>query len=192
MIGTGGQAACQLEAMLAALPLETVYVLSRRQEHARRFCEQRKSSACRLEPSADRSVLLHCGVICTATSSHQPVFADEEISPGTHINAVGSFRPDMAEIPLATIQRAFVCVDQAETCLAEAGEFRQGIDTGQLPADYRAPELGELLSGAAVGRSSPDEVTVFKSVGNAAQDLVCAAEILEAAQANDVGQRLTF
>ena len=194
LIGAGGQAAFQLEAMCEVLPLEEVYVFSRSRRKSEEFCEQMKQVAapCRLIPTQDRSVLKDCGVICTATSSHEPVFTDCELGAGVHINGIGSYRPEMAEIPVETIQRSIVCVDQRAACLREAGDILQGIKNGDLPKDYHAPELGEVLIGRVAGRTSREQTTIFKSVGNAAQDIICAAEILKVAEEHGVGELFSF
>lgn len=186
LFGAGGQALQQLEAMRSVLPLKTVYVFSRKDDNARRFCEA-SAGSCELVPNPDRGVLKECGVICAATTSHTPVFADEEIGIGVHINGIGSFAPTSAEIPAATTCRAAVFVDQCEACLSEAGDLKQPIDQGLLPADFRPPELGEVILGTASGRTSADAITVFKSVGNAAQDVVCAAEVLRQAEGQGIG-----
>lgn len=189
LFGAGGQAACQLEAMLCTLPLETVYVFTRDSMHAEAFCRNQEPAAggCRLIANPDRSVLKTCGVICTATTSSTPVFSDDEICAGTHINGIGSFMPTMAEIPAETICRSTVVVDQREACLDEAGDLRQPIERGLMPPDFRPAELGEIVLRRATGRTSPQAVTVFKSVGNAAQDLECAAEVLGLAEESKIG-----
>lgn len=189
LFGAGGQASCQLEAMLCELPLEVVYVFTRQLEHAEAFCREQASTgrSCRLVANPDRGVLRSCGVICTATTSSTPVFSDEEIAPGTHINGMGSFMPGMAEIPAETVCRATVFVDQREACLTEAGDLRQPIERGLLPTDFHPAELGELVRGTSPGRPSPSAVTIFKSVGNAAQDVACAAEVLRQAESTGIG-----
>ena len=224
LFGAGGQARCQLEALLCTAPLEVVYVFSRSHESAEALCrefancgpispksgerydaineeadEKTPTSAksghswrtltgwCQLIPNPDRSVLRTCGIISTATTSCTPVFADDEIGSGTHINGVGSFTPAMAEVPAETVCRATVFVDQRAACLGEAGDLRQPMDRGMLAADFRPAELGEVVLGTAAGRPSRDALTFFKSVGNAAQDVICAAEILKRAEADGIG-----
>jgi ornithine cyclodeaminase/alanine dehydrogenase-like protein (mu-crystallin family) len=190
LIGTGGQAACQLLVMLDVLPLETVYVFSRKPANAESFCrEQRESAgACRLVPTSSRQVLRECGLITTATSSKVPVFTDDEIAAGVHINGIGSFRPDMSEVPSETVCRATVFVDHREAALREAGDVVNPMTQGRLPADYAPAELGEVLLGERRGRTSLEQTTFFKSVGNAAQDIVCAREILVIAEREGLGQ----
>ena len=190
LIGTGGQATCQLQAMLEVLALETIYVFSRNPANAESFChEQIKSAgACRLVPASSRKFLSDCGLITTATGSRSPVFTDDEIRTGVHINGIGSFGPDMAEVPTETVCRATVVVDHREAALCEAGDIVGPMTRGRLPADYAPAELGEVLLSKRPGRTSPEETTFFKSVGNAAQDIVCAREILAIAERDSLGQ----
>jgi ornithine cyclodeaminase len=194
LFGAGGQARFQLEALRTVLPLDVIYVFARHAESADRFCRERSDavSPCRLIPNPPRDVLRTCGVICTATTSASPVFADSEIGPGTHINGIGSFTPAMAEIPPETVCRAAVFVDQRAACLAEAGDLRQPLERGALPPDFHVAEIGEVLVGRAAGRRSAEAVTFFKSVGNAAQDLFCAMEVLERAEALGIGRMVSL
>lgn len=190
LIGTGGQAVCQLQAMLAVLALETIYVFSRNPANAESFCRNQIESAgaCRLVPAPSRKVLSECGLITTATDSKAPVFTDDQIHTGVHINGIGSFRPDMSEVPSETVCRATIFVDHREAALREAGDIVGPMTRGKLPTDYAPAELGEVLLKKRPGRSSPKETTFFKSVGNAAQDIVCAREILAMAERQSLGQ----
>jgi ornithine cyclodeaminase len=190
LFGTGGQAVFQLQAMLEVLPLKTVFVFSRQPANAKQFCETNEglSPECRFIPAPSVLRLNECGVITTATTSKNPVFADENLSAGVHINGIGSFTPSMAEIPAATMGRATVFVDQRHAALTEAGDIVQAIASGVLPQSFSPAEIGEVLSGRRPGRTDPYETTCFKSVGNAAQDIVCAAEILKIAQSTGLGQ----
>jgi ornithine cyclodeaminase len=131
--------------------------------------------------------LRSCGIISTATTSSVPVFSDDEIADGTHINGVGSFTPAMAEVPAKTVCRATVVVDQRAACLSEAGDLCQPMEKGMLGEQFHPAEIGEVISGAAVGRPSAHALTFFKSVGNAAQDIVCAAEVLRRAEEGGIG-----
>lgn len=190
LFGTGGQAACQLQALLAVLALDTVYVFSRSTENAEAFCRDQSETAgeCRLVPGPSSKVLSDCGVITAVTGSRTPVFADNDISVGTHINGVGSFRPDMSEVPVETVCRAAVFVDQRDAALHEAGDLVTPLKRGLLPADFAPAEMGEVLLQQRPGRTSEEQITFFKSVGNAAQDIVCAAEILALAEQQCLGQ----
>lgn len=190
LFGTGGQAGCQLQAMLEVLPLETIHVFSRDPMNAEAFCSEQSEVAgeCRLIPDSSRDVLHGCGLITTATSSKVPVFTNLAIGAGVHINGIGSFRPEMAEVPLETVCRATVFVDQREAALQEAGDLVGPISQGSLPPDFAPAELGEVLLGKRSGRTSLEETTFFKSVGNAAQDIACAREILAIAEREEMGQ----
>jgi ornithine cyclodeaminase len=125
--------------------------------------------------------------VVTATDSAQPVLADDDLDPGTHVNAIGSFTSAMRELPVALLARARVVVDQVGAALAEAGEVMQAVDEGRLaPTDL--VELGAVVSGAAPGRERASQITVFKSVGSAVQDLAVAARALTLAEASGVGR----
>jgi ornithine cyclodeaminase/alanine dehydrogenase-like protein (mu-crystallin family) len=194
LIGTGGQAACQLQAMQKVLPLETIYVFSRKFENATAFCKKQSESTqpCRLVPGSSKNDLRKCGLITTVTNSSSPVFADDEICSGAHINGVGSFRPDMAEVPSETVCRATVFVDHRQAALLEAGDIVNPMKQGKLPSDFSPAELGEVLLGTRPGRTDSQQTTFFKSVGNAAQDIVCAAEIFAIAEDENFGQIIEF
>jgi ornithine cyclodeaminase/alanine dehydrogenase-like protein (mu-crystallin family) len=126
-------------------------------------------------------------IICTATTSGSPVFEDADIRPGAHINAIGAYRRDMCEIPPATLARALIIVDFRSSALEEAGDIIQAIKAGQLSSSQTHGELGEIASGKKPGRTSDDQITVFKSVGNASQDLVAAQRILVNAERIGLG-----
>lgn len=194
LFGTGGQAGHQLEALLSVRPLERVFVFSRRFKNATRFCQQmtetlRLAGRCELIPTEDPSKLAECEVITTATTSATPVFEDQHLGDVVHINAIGSLGPTRSEIPEATIERATVVVDQRAGCLREAGELLPLMTDGRLPADFAPPELGELVTRDDFRAEKP--ITVFKSAGNAAQDLACAAEVMKLAD-SEIVQTVRF
>ena len=180
LFGTGGQARHQLEAMLCVREFQTVYVFSRQPENAARFCEDNHDLAiqCQLIANPDRSVLTQCEVITTATTSPTPLFSHQEISPSCHINAIGSLGKDRTEISHQTLLDSHIFVDQREACLAEAGEICLMREAGLIPDGFNVEEIGELLVAGHSPTDDKTERTVFKSVGNAAQDLVCVAELL--------------
>jgi alanine dehydrogenase len=112
---------------------------------------------------------------------------DADPAPGTHVNAIGSYRPDAREIPGATVARARLVVDSRETYLREAGELVMALEEGLLAADTIPAELGEVVAGSEPGRRDDDQLTLFKSVGNAVQDLAAAGVVLEAARRLGLG-----
>jgi ornithine cyclodeaminase len=113
-------------------------------------------------------------VVCACTTASSALFDGARLRPGAHINAVGAYRPDARELDDATIARAKVFVEVKEAALREAGDLRIPIEGGVL-AGSDVTELGDVAGGRAPGRTEVDDVTVFKSVGVAFEDLVVAA-----------------
>ena len=192
LFGTGGQSYHQLEAMLEVRDFETIYVFSRNEENAKRFCAEHQSAFpnCKLIANPSRDVLKQCEVITLATTSPVAVIYDEEISDNVHINAIGSLGPNRTEVGTDTMLRAKVYVDQKSACLAEAGEICLLAEAGLIDDSFEVTEIGEVLS-----RPSEvllDGVSVFKSVGNAIQDLVCTAEVLRVAELDELGQKVSL
>ncbi len=134
--------------------------------------------------------LQEADIVCTATTSSDPVFSAENVKPGVHLNGVGSFRPDMAEVPADVVQAAKVVVDHRASSLAEAGDLIQPIEAGLITKDHIWAELGEIAAGERAGRESPDEITLFKSVGNAIQDVAVARYLASRAEELDVGTKV--
>jgi ornithine cyclodeaminase len=116
-------------------------------------------------------------IVVTATNSSTPVFAAEDIEPGTHITAVGAYMAAMQEVPDTTVARAAVYVDAIDAAWHEAGDLAGPLARGVIGRDHVVGELGALAAGEILGRTSAEQVTFFKSVGLAAQDLVCAAAV---------------
>ena len=179
LFGTGAQAETQIEGVIAVRPIREVIVFGRDNEKAVSFCEkmsERFSVAIRVATSA--SDLKRADIICTATTSTTPVFQHTELKKGVHINAVGSFKPTMQEIPTEVILNSILIVDQRQAAVEEAGEIAIPIQQGLMTQKHIHAELGEILSGSRQGRTSSDQTTVFKSVGNAIQDLAIAYRML--------------
>jgi alanine dehydrogenase len=126
-------------------------------------------------------------IIVTATTSATPVFAGAEVGPGVHVNAVGAFRPTERELDGDLVARARIVVDTREGCLAEAGDLLIPIAAGQL-ASQDVAELGEVGLGRQPGRTSAEQITVYKSVGHAALDVAMAGEAIRQAEALGLGQ----
>ena len=180
LFGTGGQAGSQVEGIMAVRTIRKIYVFGRNKEKAATFAARMHSKHlvdCVM--SADPRDLHKCDIICTATTSNEPVFEDTLVKSGAHINGIGSYKKTMREIPVETLNRALVFVDQREAVLAEAGDLAIPISEGALSTAVISGEIGDLVLGKIEGRHSDDEVTVFKSVGNAVQDLAAAAVILK-------------
>ena len=114
-------------------------------------------------------------IVCAATTSRTPAFADADLAAGVHINAIGSYQPTVQEVPTATVLRARVVVDHRESALAETGDLLIPIGLGLYSPERIHAELGEIVTGGRPGRQSVDEITLFKSVGLAVQDVAAAA-----------------
>jgi ornithine cyclodeaminase/alanine dehydrogenase-like protein (mu-crystallin family) len=127
-----------------------------------------------------RTCAAQSDVLCTCTSNSAPLFDGRDLRPGTHLNLVGAFRPQTREVDSHTIQNSRVVVDTYGNALSEVGELLIPLQEGLITRDHIVADLHELVSGAKQGRRSPEEITVFKSVGCALEDLV-AAELLLAA-----------
>jgi ornithine cyclodeaminase/alanine dehydrogenase-like protein (mu-crystallin family) len=131
-------------------------------------------------------------IVCTATSSAEPVFAAGMIKPGTHINAIGSYKPDKSEIPIETVVNSKLIVDSRNAALQEAGEIIQAIQSGKITDSHIYAELGELVAGRIPARQNNEEITLFKSVGNAVQDLETAHLIIKRAREKKIGQEVVI
>jgi ornithine cyclodeaminase len=187
MFGAGAQAPYQVQAVCAVRPIERVLIVNRSRARAEQLIATLGELGIRAECTiADgaRAALAEADVVCCATSAATPLFDDADVRPGTHINGVGAFTPALAEVPPATIARAYVAVDQLAAAWAEAGDLIQARDAGALdPA--RIVELGAIVAGHAPGRSDAAQITFFKSVGNAVQDM--AVGQLALAEARRIG-----
>jgi alanine dehydrogenase len=192
IFGAGVQGRTQLEAVSAVRPIEEAWIYDiasdRRETYAREMGERIPVNV-RVAASPAEAVA-RADVICTATTSHRPVFDDSDVRPGTHINAVGAYTPEMQEIPPETVLRAKVVIDHHEAALEEAGDLLIPMGQGLISEAHIFAELGEVVAGIKPGRESPGEITLFKSVGVAVQDVAVASAVLEAADRIDLGTRL--
>lgn len=191
-IGAGAQGITQIAAVCAVRPIERVIAVDVNEPALERLRQQLRSDwpeiESRLETTTDAGAAVReADVICTATTSRTPVFRDEDVRPGTHISAVGAYTPEMQELPAETVARATVVVDAVDAALAEAGDLIIPLNDGLVTREHFARELGMVASGTAPGRTSDDEVTLFKSVGNAVQDVVVAKRAVERAWEMGVG-----
>ena len=189
LFGAGPQAREQLLALVAVRAIAEVRVVTRSLEHAemlfRWAAERPELSRVRLEAGNADTAVTGAGIVVTATSSPVPVFAGTLLEPGVHITAVGAFTPDTRELDEATMRGATVFVDHRPAALAEAGELQ-----GLRPEDVR--EIGDVIARRVPGRSAADERTVFKSVGNAIQDLVVATAVYDRSRELGLGEEISF
>src|SRR5262252_7127005 len=167
LIGSGVQARTHLEAMMAVRTLRRVRVACKTEERARAFAEREgKRHGISIEPCASvRDAVSGADLVCTVTSSREPVVLGEWLSPGVHVNSVGSSVASARELDSAAIARSRFFVDHRESALAEAGDFLLARKEGAVADSHILGDLGELVTGQVQGRTSADAVTVFKSVG---------------------------
>jgi ornithine cyclodeaminase len=196
IIGAGVQARTQLEAVCSVRSIEFAWIYDPNSDRVHEFVTEMagKGPIPRdLRPAANSAqAVADADVICTATTSHGSVFPDEALKPGVHINGVGSYTPEMQEIPEETIRRALVVVDSLPAALAEAGDLIVPLTKGVITRHHLETELGEIASGLKPARASPEQVTVFKSVGVAVQDAAAAKLALQNARAFGLGQEIQW
>ena len=196
IFGAGAQGRTQLEAACNARNIETAYVFDANVEKAQAFAEELKGKSSITQDirvaSSAREAVENADIICTATTSTLPVFDDKDLKAGTHISAVGSYTPDMQEVPAETLQRAKIFVDSRSASLEEAGDLIQPMRAGLFDESHICGELGEVILGQIPGRQSNDEVTYFKSVGIAVQDAMAAQVALTNALKMDIGKEVDF
>ena len=181
ILGAGVQALTHLEAMRSVRTLRRIRVWSRSVERRERFAgkaRQKFNLAVELADSAE-SCVRGADLICTVTSSRDPVLRGAWISEGAHVNAVGAALPAARELDTEAVARSRLYVDRRDSALAEAGELLIPMSEGVLNADHIRGELGGVLMGADPGRESPRDLTVFKSLGLAIEDLAAARHIYE-------------
>ena len=196
IFGAGAQGRTQLEAACTARKIETAFIYDPNPDKAQAFAAEMNGQGAiprdiRI-PGSAREAVEHADIICAATTSLRPVFHDSAVKEGTHISAVGSYRPDMQEVPAETVQRAKVFVDSRSASLEEAGDLIQPMQAGLFDESHICGELGDVVLGRIPGRQSPDEITYFKSVGIAVQDAMAAQVALNNARKMNLGTEVDF
>jgi ornithine cyclodeaminase len=188
VIGAGVQGRSHVEAMRTVFPDAEIRLHSRSRARAEALADE---TGCTLAASAEEA-LAGAGVVCTCTSSREPVVRLEWLAAGAHVNAVGASIPTARELDATTIAAATLFVDRRESAVNEAGDYLLAVEEAGIgPAHIRA-ELGELLIGSAQGRTSDDELTVFKSLGLAVEDLAAAELCLARAAERGLGTEVPF
>ncbi len=179
LFGTGHQASCQLQAVAEVRALREVRVVSRHPDNARRFvsAEQGRYGFTLIPVDDAEAAVRSADIVVTATNSRTPVFKGEWLQPGTHVTAMGSSTPASCEIDGVGMQRARLFVDRAASTRAESGEYLDALASGHLTEDTALIELADLVAGAAKGRASSQDITLFKSLGLALEDVVVAAAL---------------
>lgn len=186
LFGAGVQARTQLEAVRCVRSIDSVRIISRSLHSARILADELEgidAVAC----STAEEAIAGADIIIAATSSAVPVFDGSLVEPGTHVTGVGSFTTEMREVDTTLIMRARVIVDQRVAILEEAGDIVGPIRDGVVDESVMVAEIGEVAAGRVAGRTSADEITYFKSVGNAVQDVAVGCRVLRVAEERGLG-----
>jgi alanine dehydrogenase len=189
LLGAGTQASAHLEAMLLVRQINRVRVWSRTLSHAQAFAgRESKRLGINIEVVDNASAAVSCAdLICTVTSAKEPVLKGDWIENGAHVNAVGSSVPHARELDTWAVKKSRLFVDRRESTVNEAGDFLYPLHEGAVDESHIQAEIGEILLGRKEGRASADEITLFKSLGLAVEDLAAANFIYQKARQNGVG-----
>ncbi len=192
ILGAGVQGRTQLMAACEARPIRRAYVYDAIPERSRAYAEEMGPKlAIEVIPTEDlEHAIREADIVVAASNAHEPIFPGAWLRPGTHITGIGSHTPSMREFDTETVRRALVVVDQREAALAEAGDIIIPIREGAITEAHIHGELGQVIAGLIPGRTSPEQITFFKSVGLAIQDVSTAARLYRLARERGIGQEI--
>ena len=195
IFGTGVQAFTQVLGVHEARPLSKLLAYSIDPIERRRSFADRITAkiGVPVELSEDpAAAVAKADIVILATSAAKPIVSGQWFQPGTHINSIGSHAPGMSELDSLTVQRSRVVCDQTSACKAEAGDFMIPVAAGEWAWDRVAGELGDVVNGKLPGRASKDDITLFKSVGLAIQDMAAARCVFDEAVKRGIGTEFQF
>lgn len=192
VFGAGVQAAAHIEAIACVRPIERVLIWARTFSKACDLADSLRHLNCEVRATADPSEAAACEIISTTTASREPVLRGQWLRPGCHVNLVGAHSPHSREADDDAIRGSSVYVDSRQSALSEAGDVLIPLHRGLISIDHIVAELGEVLTGEKPARLDDAEITVFKSLGLFAQDLVAAAHVYEQACQQQLGSVLPF
>jgi ornithine cyclodeaminase len=196
IIGSGVQARTQLEAVCTVRAIQQVFVYSPTREHAEKFASEMAGAGAIprniTETESANDAVAQADIVCAATTALTPVFDGRKLKPGTHVNGVGSYRPDMRELDEYTLLHSRIVVDSREAVLEEAGELIAALYSHKIDESAIHAEIGDVINGVAPGRTNDEKITYFKSVGVAIQDAAAAGIVMKNDEAQDIGIMLEF
>ncbi len=193
ILGAGVQARSHIAAMASVRPIEEFVIWARDATKATVLADSvRTEYDARFSVVEDPVEAGECDIVCTVTSSPTPVLHSAWVKPGAHINLVGAYQPDTREADTALMARASIFVDLMQSARDEAGDILIAIQDGAITWNDVNGEIGDILSENIPGRTLPDEITIYKSIGNIAQDLFAAKHLYEKALTNGGGIKLDF
>ncbi|HEY1605947.1 MAG TPA: ornithine cyclodeaminase family protein [Allosphingosinicella sp.] len=188
IIGTGEQALRHAEAIAAARPLEHIAIWGRSPDKARALAERVGGEAAR---SVEEAVA-DADIVCTVSAAAEPVLFNKWVKDGTHLNIVGSSRAGPVEIDTALVRRARFFADHKESVLRQGAEWLVAVAEGAVGEEHLLGEIGEVFAGTLPGRSGPDDVTLYKSLGSIVQDLAAGWYLVARAREEGFGTRVRF
>jgi ornithine cyclodeaminase len=189
IVGAGHQAHPHIKAMLEARQFEQIKIAARSLESAEKLASEWPLA---VAVDSAEEALRDADVVCTVTSSAEPVVLGDWLKPGAHVNAVGACFPHTRELDGAAMARATLFTDRRESCEKEAGDYIQAVAEGAIAEGHIRAELGQVLAGDAPGRGSEEEITVFESLGLAVEDLAAAEFLVRRAAETGAGTTLEF
>jgi len=196
IFGAGVQARTQLEAVCTVRSIATVWAYDPIPGAVERLIAEVASQgpipADVRAAATPQQAVAEADIVCTATTSHEPVFSHADLKPGVHVNAIGSYQPHVRELPSQTVIDSLVITDNRQIALEETGDLIQPIRRGLIDADHIHADLGELVLGRKPGRRSAEQTTLFKAVGLAVQDAVAARVALARARELGLGQSVEW
>ena len=193
ILGTGEQATRHAEAIRAVRPIDEVRIWGRSRDRAEALVTELLKSGVTAEAFEDVAAAVDGSeIVCTTTHAPEPILFGHQIAPGTHLNVVGSSVPSAAEIDNELVAKARFIVDYRDSAVHQAGEYLRALEAGAIGPDHIAGEIGQVASGAVPGREDASQVTIYKSLGNAAQDLAAAHFVLDRAEQGGIGQVVHF
>jgi ornithine cyclodeaminase len=191
IFGAGAQSRTQILSVVAVRRITRFWIYAPHREHVEALINEMQPQLDSIEllvAASPSEAVRDADVVCAATTSLMPVFDGRDLKPGAHINGIGSYHRGMQEIDCATLKRASkIVVDQRDAALAEAGDLIIALERGEIRASDIYGEIGEIAAGLKAGREREDEITCFKSVGNAAQDAAIAQAVYQRAMEINLG-----
>jgi alanine dehydrogenase len=195
VFGAGTQGRTQLEAVCTIRPIKRAFIFDINPDQAASYVEEMQAKGAPIPgeihiATSPEEAIKQADIICTATTSIQPLFDGRKLQLGTHINAVGAYTPQMQEVDAETVRCAKVVIDSRQASLTEAGDLIIPLKQGVMTEEHIHAEIGEIVAGLKPGRESDDEITYFKSVGIAAQDIAAARRVLDRAAELGLGMEV--
>jgi ornithine cyclodeaminase len=189
ILGAGTQARSHIEAMLEVRAISSIRVWSRNPETVRKFAEEQAARhGLTVEPAPNAATAVAgADIVCTTTSASEPVLFGDTLADGMHVNAVGASIPSWRELDSEAIRRSRLFTDRRESLENEAGEYRLALEEGVIDKHHFEAEIGQVLVGGHPGRTSDSEITLFRSLGLAVEDIAAARLVYQRAVERGIG-----